>query len=206
MLLNAMLALPMPRTRLALFGLRLTWSTTAPVRIRAPSTAAQACGTPYEPTPWLHVPCRSNAPGTPVGAACTAVAAASNRLVPTARARLNAYSPYSNAKVGAAVRLKDGRIFGGCNVENSSYGATVCAERGAIQSAVAQVGKIELEEVLVITDASPAWPPCGMCRQVIAEFSDHAQLHTANLKGEYESFKFEDLQPRAFTPAHLTQK
>ena len=120
-------------------------------------------------------------------------------------ARERSYSPYSGHKVGAAVRMSDGTVFQGCNVENSSYGGTVCAERVAIQKAVSE-GHLNVVEVMVVTDFSPPWPPCGMCRQVIAEFSDHAKLHTANLKGEYESFSFEDLQPRAFTPGHLIKK
>ena len=99
------------------------------------------------------------------------------------KARENSYSPYSGFKVGAALRTVDGRIFAGCNVENSSYGATICAERGAIQTAAAAVGSFKIKEILVVTDASPAWPPCGLCRQVITEFSENATLHVTNLKG-----------------------
>lgn len=120
-------------------------------------------------------------------------------------ARERSYSPYSGHKVGAAIRTADGTVFGGCNVENSSYGGTVCAERVAIQKAVSE-GHLKVVEVMVVTDFSPPWPPCGMCRQVIAEFSDGALLHTANLSGECESFAFHELQPRAFTPGHLIKK
>jgi cytidine deaminase len=121
------------------------------------------------------------------------------------RFREASYSPYSGHKVGAAIRTSTGEIFGGCNVENSSYGATVCAERVAIQKAVSE-GHLEIREVFVVTDASPPWPPCGMCRQVIAEFGPKAQLYTANLGGEIERFSFQALFPRAFTPLHLSRK
>jgi cytidine deaminase len=124
------------------------------------------------------------------------------------RARENSYSPYSRLKVGAAIRTSDGKVFTGCNVENSSYGGTNCAERVAIQSAVAQHGKFQLAEVMVVTDASPPWPPCGMCRQVIAEFArggnDDVLIHAANLAGEIKTARFAELFPDAFTPSHLT--
>ena len=121
-----------------------------------------------------------------------------------ARTRALSYSPYSGHKVGAAIRTRSGRVYGGCNVENSSFGATVCAERVAIQSAVAAEGRIEIEEILVITDATPPWPPCGMCRQVIAEFAPGTVIvHAANLKGEIESKTLDRIFPEAFTPAHM---
>ena len=82
----------------------------------------------------------------------------------------NAYCPYSNFPVGAAVLTADGRIFLGCNVENASYGLTVCAERTAIFSAVAN-GGIGIAAVAVVTITEPPSRPCGACRQVIAEFS-----------------------------------
>ncbi len=120
-------------------------------------------------------------------------------------ARERSYSPYSSHKVGAAIRTSDGKIFSGCNIENSSYGATVCAERVAIQKAVSE-GHAKITEVVVITDSNPPWPPCGMCRQVIAEFGDNTLVHTTNLVGDAESFKFADIFPRAFTPDHLLSR
>ncbi len=118
--------------------------------------------------------------------------------------RLNAYSPYSGHKVGAAILTTDGKIHVGCNVENSSYGGTLCAERVAVHSAVAALGpKIRIAEVVVSTDATPPWPPCGMCRQVISEFQENASIHAINLKGDVQSWKFEDLLPSAFTPSFL---
>ena len=118
-------------------------------------------------------------------------------------ARENSYSPYSNRKVGAAIRTADGKIHSGCNIENSSYGATVCAERVAIGKAVSETGKIQIVEVMVVTDATPAWPPCGMCRQVIAEFGLKAKIHFGNLKQEIQSTTLEALLPNAFTPENL---
>lgn len=120
-------------------------------------------------------------------------------------ARERAYSPYSGHKVGAAIRTREGKIYGGCNVENSSYGATVCAERVAIQRAIAEQGRIDIAEVLVVTDADPAWPPCGMCRQVIAEFGPRAKIVTANLRGNTREIPIQDLFPQAFTPEHLNK-
>lgn len=116
------------------------------------------------------------------------------------------YSPFSRKKVGAAVRTKDGRVFSGCNIENSSFGATVCAERVAIWKAVSEGAK-EIAEVAVITDANPPWPPCGLCRQVIAEFaSDQALIHRANTAGAVITTAFSELYPEAFRPGHLLEK
>ncbi len=118
--------------------------------------------------------------------------------------RERAHVPYSGHKVGAAIRTKDGRIFTGCNVENSSYGATLCAERVAVFKAVSELGRIEIAEVMVVTDAASPWPPCGMCRQVLAEFAGKdALIHASNLKGETRTETFAEVFPRAFTPEHL---
>lgn len=117
--------------------------------------------------------------------------------------RLRAYTPYSGHQVGAAILLKNGKLYGGCNVENSSYGGTVCAERVAIQKAVSEEGPIQIAAVLVVTDAKTVWTPCGICRQVIAEFGQGCTVHTRNLQGEGESFKLEELLPHAFTGKDL---
>lgn len=128
------------------------------------------------------------------------------------KARENAYSPYSGYKVGAAIldisQSQKGKIFTGCNVENSSYGATVCAERTAIQSAVAAQGSLTIAEIMVVTDATPPWPPCGLCRQVIAEFARDKEIliHAANLKGEIITTSYDSLMPNAFLPSHLSKK
>ena len=118
-------------------------------------------------------------------------------------AREFAYSPYSKYKVGAAIRLKDGRVYSGCNVENSTYGATTCAEQVAILKAVSENRKIQIAEVFVVTDSKLLAAPCGICRQVINEFGPNAKVHIANLKGKIVSRKIKDLLPMAFTSAHL---
>ena len=127
-------------------------------------------------------------------------------------ARENSYSPYSRFRVGATVRMRDGRSFSGSNVENASYGGAICAERVAILKAVNETATSAntsgarpfIEELLVVTDTSPPASPCGFCRQVIAEFADPKTLiHTCNLKGDIRTFTFEELVPEAFTPDQL---
>lgn len=115
-----------------------------------------------------------------------------------------AHAPYSGALIGAAVLMGDGQIFTGCNVENASYGGTVCAERVAIFKAVSEGAQKLIKEILVVSDAEKPWPPCGFCRQVIAEFAnEHTIIHTANLQGKVKSFQFPEIFPEAFTPKHL---
>lgn len=119
--------------------------------------------------------------------------------------RERSYSPYSQCKVGAALRLADGRVFGGCNVENASYGGAVCAERTAVLKAVSEtVGPAAIAEIVVVTDATPPWPPCGFCRQILSEFaSPKTRVHATNLKGDVVSNDFGEIFPNAFTPEHL---
>ena len=121
-------------------------------------------------------------------------------------AREHSYSPYSRFSVGAALRTRDGQIFAGCNVENSTYGATVCAERVAVQSAVAALGKLEIAEIVVVTDTTPPSPPCGICRQVIAEFGPSAIVHATNLKGDVVVTPMAELLPHAFSSQHLKSR
>src|SRR5438445_3697517 len=91
-----------------------------------------------------------------------------------------AHAPYSGALIGAAILMGDGQIFTGCNVENASYGGTVCAERVAVFKAISEGAKKEIKEVMVVSDAEKPWPPCGFCRQVIAEFgSEDTVIYTA---------------------------
>ncbi len=113
------------------------------------------------------------------------------------RARENAHAPYSNFRVGAALRAKSGRIFGGCNVENATYGLTVCAERVAIFKAVSE-GERGFDAVAVVTDADSLTPPCGACRQLIWEFCGDVPIVMANLKGKREVLQMRDLFPKPF--------
>ncbi|MFZ9594753.1 MAG: cytidine deaminase [Bdellovibrionia bacterium] len=112
--------------------------------------------------------------------------------------RSRSYSPYSQCKVGSALKTHRGKIYGGCNVENASFGATICAERSAVLKAVGNEGAIQIREILVVTDASPPWSPCGLCRQVLSEFSHDLVVHLTNTKGHFESVAFSDLFPRSF--------
>ena len=115
-------------------------------------------------------------------------------------ARERAHAPYSGFRVGAAVKAKgDPRVFGGCNVENASYGATICAERSAIVSLVSQLGKRELELVVVVAESDPPAAPCGVCRQVLAEFaSGDLLVCLATPAGIRERTTLDALLPRRF--------
>lgn len=121
-----------------------------------------------------------------------------------AAARGNAYAPYSKFKVGAAVLAEDGRIFTGVNVENASYGLTVCAERNAVFAAVT-AGKhpLRLRAVAVVTGISPPAMPCGACRQVLYEFGAQASVICANDRGERRIAPVAALLPDAFGPSDL---
>ncbi len=125
------------------------------------------------------------------------------RLVAAAaEVRSRAWAPYSGFKVGAAVLAEDGRIFSGCNVENASYGLSICAERNAVAAAVA-AGIDRLAGVAVVTDVSPPVAPCGACRQVLAEFGDYPVV-LANLAGDRRLSSVGELLPLAFSAADLT--
>lgn len=114
------------------------------------------------------------------------------------------HSPYSLAKVGSAILTEDGTVYGGCNIENSSFGGTVCAERVAIWKAISE-GHKRIKRVYVYTDAG--WPPCGLCRQVMSEFaSPDLEVVIGDKAGKEQTWKFKDLLPLAFTPEHLTKK
>ena len=116
-----------------------------------------------------------------------------------AQARLKAYTPYSHFKVGAAVQTKSGKIFQGCNIENSSFGATVCAERVALFTAYSQDER-EIEAIAVVADTDTPCPPCGICRQVIIELAGDVDVILANLRGDVRVLKASELLPEAFTP------
>ncbi len=119
-------------------------------------------------------------------------------LIKAARdVREKAYAPYSNFKVGAAVRTKDGKIYTGCNVENAVYGATACAERVAIWKAVSE-GEKEFSHIAIVADTQELTPPCGICRQVIWEICGDIAVTFANLNDKNETLQVTKLLPRAF--------
>ena len=121
-------------------------------------------------------------------------------LVAAARAvRERAYAPYSSFSVGAALRAENGEIFVGCNVENASYGATICAERSAILAMVA-AGQRTIFSLAVFTDADTLAMPCGMCRQVISEFQRDARLVVANPR-QRRVLPFSEIFPEPFVLA-----
>lgn len=121
-----------------------------------------------------------------------------NLIVAARQAREAAYAPYSgDFRVGAAVLSANGRIFTGCNIENASFGATVCAERVAIFAAVA-AGQRQIKALAVIADTPEPVAPCGLCRQVLQEFGSDCQVIMANLNGDYQVLAMADLLPYAY--------
>jgi len=128
-----------------------------------------------------------------------------NREVLLAAARSgreNAVAPFSKFRVGAAVRAKSGRIYSGCNVENASYGLTICAERVAIFKALSE-GERGFDAIAVVTDTDKLTPPCGACRQIIWEFCGDAEVILGNLKGKMELHRMSTLLPRPFDASNL---
>ena len=111
----------------------------------------------------------------------------------------NAYAPYSHFHVGAALITDTGEIFSGCNVENTSYGLTICAERNAIFRMIAD-GERRIAEILVIGDTEEFLPPCGACRQVMTEFSTNDTIvYLCNKHGQWEKTTMAELMPYTFT-------
>lgn len=115
-------------------------------------------------------------------------------------ARENSYSPYSHFKVGAAVKFKGSdHVFVGCNVENASYGATICAERNAIWNGVATIGKQDMEYLIVVADQEEPVPPCALCLQVISEFYDpEMPIYLGNLDGLKKMYLLKEILPVPF--------
>ena len=117
--------------------------------------------------------------------------------------RENAYAPYSRFKVGAAIRAASGQIYSGCNVENVAYPEGTCAEAGAIAAMIA-AGDTVIAEVLVIADCPSPVPPCGGCRQKIAEFAaSDVQVTLCTTDGATRVMTVADLLPGSFTAAHM---
>ena len=116
-----------------------------------------------------------------------------------------AYAPYSKFRVGAALLASDGSISEGCNVENAAYPAGICAERGAVSAAVAR-GNRSFETIVIATEADQPTPPCGMCRQVLEEFSPHLLVVSATRDGREARWTLDELFPKAFTPHSLDRR
>lgn len=118
-----------------------------------------------------------------------------DKLIKAAREyREKAYAPYSNFKVGAAVETGSGKIYGGCNVENTSYGMTICAERVAIAKAVSE-GERVIKRMAVVTSSKDVSLPCGACRQVLIEFGKDAEVVCSDVDGRCERYKADELLP-----------
>lgn len=121
-------------------------------------------------------------------------------------AKKNSYAPYSTKHIASSILWTDETITSGCNIENASYGATVCAERVAIWNGLSANKKRQIKAVLVLSDASPPWPPCGMCRQVISEFaSTDLKVYLVNTNNEWLEFDWKEVFPMGFTPSHLNK-
>jgi cytidine deaminase len=114
-----------------------------------------------------------------------------------AAARENAVAPYSGFKVGAALETKEERIYTGCNIENVSYGLTVCAERVALWKALSE-GAREFHRIAIVTDAPAVTPPCGACRQLLWEYCGDITIHLHSLKGPTEQYRLAELLPHPF--------
>jgi cytidine deaminase len=117
-------------------------------------------------------------------------------------ARENAFAPYSKFKVGAALEDSEGRIHTGCNVENATYGLTVCAERVAVLKAVSE-GVRRFRRVAVVADTEALTPPCGACRQFLWEFCGDIEIVLANPRGQSETCRLKDLFPKPFDVSYL---
>ncbi len=124
-------------------------------------------------------------------------------LIETAiEARENAHAPFSHFQVGAALEGADGRVFTGCNVENATYGLTVCAERVAVFKAISE-GARKFQRIAVAADTETLTPPCGACRQILWEFCGDIEVLLTNLRGKTETLRLKDLFPRPFDASFI---
>ena len=116
--------------------------------------------------------------------------------------RENAHAPFSKFKVGAALEAADGRVYTGCNVENATYGLTVCAERVAVFKAISE-GARKFRRIAVAADTDVLTPPCGACRQILWEFCGDIEIVLVNLQGKTETHQLKDLFPKPFDVSYL---
>lgn len=117
-------------------------------------------------------------------------------------ARENAHAPYSHFRVGAALQDASGRVHTGCNVENATYGLTLCAERVAVFKAVSE-GARKFRRIAIAADSEVLTPPCGACRQILWEFCGDIEITLLNPGGKAETLQLKDLFPRAFDASYL---
>ena len=122
-------------------------------------------------------------------------------IIAARSAQAQAYAPYSNFHVGAALESSDGAVFLGCNVENASYGLTICAERAAVCAAVT-AGVTKFRRAVVVSDVDPPAAPCGACRQVLAEFGLDLPIEGVGPRATVQ-WRLSDLLPAAFGPEQL---
>ena len=118
-------------------------------------------------------------------------------------ARKNAHAPFSKFLVGAALEDENGRVYTGCNVENATYGLTICAERVAVFKAISE-GARKFTSIAVAADTDALTPPCGACRQILWEFCGDIPVTLVNLHGKTETFHLKDIFPRPFDASFLT--
>lgn len=121
------------------------------------------------------------------------------------KARKNAYTPYSNFKVGAALVTRSGKIFSGCNIESASYSVTICAERTAIVKCVSE-GNLDIEKIAIVGSENKLSYPCGVCRQLLFEFGRHIEVIVAKNIDEYKSYTIDELLPNGFGPDNLRRE
>lgn len=119
-----------------------------------------------------------------------------------AQARERAHAPFSGFKVGAALRTVEGEVVTGCNIENASYGLTLCAERTAVFKAVSE-GMLRFDAVAVVVDSPKLAAPCGPCRQILWEFCGDIWVHIANLRGRSRTLRLSKLLPMPFDRSNL---
>lgn len=124
------------------------------------------------------------------------------------KAHKNAYAPYSHFHVGASLELSNGKTYFGCNIENASYGGTICAERVAIVKAFSENSKkIKIKKIIIFTKTHAPCPPCGFCLQVVSEFADeHTEIYLSNESGIQKKYLFIDLMPFSFQSKMLLKR
>lgn len=117
-------------------------------------------------------------------------------------ARENAHAPFSKFRVGAALEDETGRVHAGCNIENATYGLTLCAERVAVFKGISE-GARTFRRIAIVADTDNLTPPCGACRQILWEFCGDIEIVLGNPRGKHETLRLKDLLPRAFDASFL---